>query len=63
MLILSGFPLNLAERLIHIWASYGCIASDGNQLEAFILAVCVSVGLNNKKISRHTQVTAYAPHL
>lgn len=40
-----------------------CKVSDGNQLEAFILAVYTYVGLNNKSSSGHTQVTAYASHL
>ena len=39
-----------------------CKVSDGNQLEAFILAVYMYVGLNNKS-SRHTRVAAYASHL
>lgn len=40
-----------------------CKVSDGNQLEAFILAVWMCVGLNDRKSSGHTQVTAYASHL
>lgn len=40
-----------------------CEISDGNQLEAFILAVYVFAELNSKKSSGYTHVTAYASHL
>jgi len=40
-----------------------CKASDGNQLEACILAVYMYVELDNKSSSVCTQVTAYASHL